>query len=174
MKNKNTILVFLALFTLVLLSRLTAHTWGFTLVGGAFLFAGAYFQDKKIAMALMLSSMLVTDAIIGFHSELIVVYFCYALFVGLGYLLTVNSDRFKIIAGSLVASVLFYLITNFAVWYGSGIYPATAAGLIESYVMAIPFFRNQLISDILFSFAFFEVAKALVKHRVLVLEKSRI
>lgn len=172
MKNKNTILVFLALFTLVLLSRLTAHTWGFTLVGGAFLFAGAYFQDKKVAMALMLISMLITDAIIGFHNELIVVYFCYAIFVGLGYLLTVNSERFKIIACSLLASVLFYLITNFAVWYGSGIYPATSAGLIESYVMAIPFFRTQLISDVIFSFAFFEVAKALVRHHVLVLQKA--
>lgn len=172
MKNKNTILVFLALFTLVLLSRLTAHTWGFTLVGGAFLFAGAYFQDKKIAMALMLSSMLISDAVIGFHPELLVVYFCYAIFVGLGYLLTVNSDRFKIIACSLLASVLFYLITNFAVWYGSGIYPATGAGLIESYVMAIPFFRTQLISDVIFSFAFFEVAKALVRHHVLVLQKA--
>lgn len=172
MKNKNTIVVFLVLFALVLLSRLTSHVWGFTLVGGAFLFAGAYFQDKKVSMALMLTSMLVTDAIIGFHSELIVVYFCYALFVGLGYLLTINSERFKILAYSLLASCLFYLITNFAVWYASGIYPATGAGLIESYTMAIPFFRTQLISDLIFSFAFFEVAKALVKHHVLVLQKA--
>jgi hypothetical protein len=172
MKNNNTILVFVALFVLVLLSRWTAHIWNFTLVGGAFLFAGAYFQDKKVSMALMLSSMLVSDFIIGFHPEMLVVYLAYAIIVGLGYLLTVQSNRLKVLGFSLLGSFLFYVITNFAVWYGSGIYPLTGAGLIECYTLAIPFYRNQLISDVVFAFAFFETAKALVKHNVLVLEKA--
>ncbi|MEQ1722511.1 MAG: DUF6580 family putative transport protein [Pseudobdellovibrio sp.] len=172
MKNTNSVLVFVALFVLILISRWTSHIWNFTLVGGAFLFAGSYFQDKKIAMALMLSSMLVTDYIIGFHSGMMVVYLAYALIVGLGYLLTVNSARFKILGFSLLGSFLFYVVTNFAVWYSGGMYPMTAEGLIQCYTMAIPFYRTQLLSDLIFAFAFFEVAKALVKHNVLVLEKT--
>jgi hypothetical protein len=172
MKNYNSVLVFVALFVLVLLSRWTSHIWNFTLVGGAFLFAGAYFQDKKISMALMLSSMLVTDYIIGFHSAMLVVYSAYAIIVGLGYLLTVQSNRLKILGFSLLGSFLFYVVTNFAVWYLGALYPMTAEGLIQSYTMAIPFYRTQLLSDLIFSFAFFEVAKALVKTKILALQKT--
>ena len=53
MKNRNTLYVFITLFVLAVFSRWMGHAWNFTLVGGAFLFAGAYFQDKKVAVALM-------------------------------------------------------------------------------------------------------------------------
>jgi hypothetical protein len=172
MKNNNSVFVFVALFVLVLLSRWSAHTWNFTLVGGAFLFAGAYFQDKKISLALMLSSMLVTDYIIGFYSGMLVVYLAYALIVGLGYLLTVQSKRLKILGFSILGSFLFFVITNFAVWYSGILYPMTAEGLIQCFTMAIPFYRTQMLSDLIFAFTFFEVAKVLVKHNVLVFKKT--
>jgi hypothetical protein len=46
----------------------------------------------------------------------------------------------------LFASVLFYLATNLEVWWVSGLYPHTREGLISCFTLAIPFFRNSLLS----------------------------
>ena len=160
MKNRNAVLVFVTLFLLAVMSRWVGHAWNFTIVGGAFLFAGAYFQDKKVAVALMLSAMLVSDLFIGFHNQMLTVYFSYLIVVALGFLLSTGASRLKIAGFALLGSTSFYLISNFGVWYGGGLYPMTAAGLAECYVMAIPFYRNQLVSDVVSAVAIFEVAKA--------------
>lgn len=159
MKNKNTILVFITLLLLTISSRWMSHLWNFTLLGGAFLFAGAFFKDKKIAVLLMLSSMLISDFVIGFHDQMIVVYFAYLITVALGFMLTPLSSRLKILGFALAGSLSFYVITNFAVWYQGVLYPLTLGGLIECYVMGIPFYKNQIMGDLLSTFAFFEVAK---------------
>ncbi len=157
---KNSITIFVALFVLTVLSRWTSHLWNFTLCGGVFLFAGAYFKDKKVSFALMLSAMLVSDAIIGFHDQMPVVYLGYAIIVGLGLLVKENAPRTQVLAFSLLGTFLFFLITNFGVWYDGRMYPPTAAGLISCYLMGLEFYRNQMISDVLTTLALFEVAKS--------------
>lgn len=159
MKNKNAILVFLTLLLLTISSRWMAHLWNFTVLGGAFLFAGAYFKDKKVAVLLMLSSMLISDFVIGFHDQMIVVYLAYLIVVALGFLLTPLSSRLKILGFAVAGSFSFYVITNFAVWYQGVLYPMSFSGLIECYVMGIPFYKNQIMGDLLSTFAFFEAAR---------------
>ena len=159
MKNKNTIIVFATLFLLAVLSRWVSHFWNFTLLGGAFLFAGAYFTDKKIAVLLMLSAMLVSDYVIGWHDQMPVVYFAYLIVVALGFLLNPQSSRLKIVGYSTLGSFIFYVVTNFAVWYQGALYPMTFSGLIQCYVMGIPFYGNQIVSDIGASLGFFEIAR---------------
>lgn len=167
MKNKNTIAIFISLLILAVLSRWVSHLWNFTLLGGAFLFAGAFFQDKKTAVALMLSSMLISDFVIGFHDQMLAVYFAYLIIVVLGFLLTTAPGRVKILGLSVLGSFSFFLITNFAVWYQGLMYPMTLSGLMDCFVMGIPFYKNQLISDVLSSFAFFEVARLLNQKSVI-------
>lgn len=159
---KNNIIVFFGLFALILLSRWSAHLWNMTLVGGALLFAGSYFQDKKIAVALMFSSMLVSDYIIGFHDQMISVYFSYLIMIALGYFLKTSSSRFKVLGFSVLGSFAFYLITNFAVWNQGVLYPKTFQGLMDCFVMAVPFYRNQLAGDLISALAFFEVARVVL------------
>jgi hypothetical protein len=47
-------------------------------------------------------------------------------------------------------SLIFFIVTNFSVWLGDNLYPLTLNGLIQCYVMAIPFFHNTLISTFIF------------------------
>lgn len=176
MKNKNIILVFITLLLLTVLSRWVSHLWNFTLLGGAFLFAGAFFKDRKISVLLMLSAMLISDFIIGFHDQMLIVYFAYLIVVALGFLLTPNSSRLKVLGFSVLGSFSFYVLTNFAVWYQGILYPVTFSGLIECYTMALPFYRNQLIGDLASSIAIFEVAKlvqGLVSHPATVEVKTK-
>jgi hypothetical protein len=54
------------------------------------------------------------------------------------------------LSASLLSSVLFFVVTNFAVWLGSGMYTADIKGFVECYVMAIPYFGNTLAGDLFY------------------------
>lgn len=56
---------------------------------------------------------------------------------------------------TLSASVFFFVVTNFAVWAGSGIYAHSFGGLVSCFTLALPFFRNTALSDALYTAALF-------------------
>jgi hypothetical protein len=63
-----------------------------------------------------------------------------------------------VVGGTLGASVLFYLITNFGVWIDPvSAYPKNFDGLVQSYIAAIPFFRNTLTGDLVYTGVLFGV-----------------
>jgi hypothetical protein len=68
-----------------------------------------------------------------------------------------------VIAAALASSVSFFLISNFDVWIATNLYPKNLAGLITSYTLALPFFRNALEGDLLFTAAMF-ASPLLVRH----------
>lgn len=156
---KNEIVVGFLLVTLLVFSRMTAHLWNLTAVGGVALFAGSYFSKKSSAFLVVISGLFISDMILGFHDQMASVYFSYALISGLGFLLTLRSSRWQIFLMSLTGGLLFFLITNFAVWYGGLMYSQTASGLMQSYIMGLPFFRNQIAADIFSALILFELAK---------------
>ena len=49
---------------------------------------------------------------------------------------------------SLVASTLFFLITNGAVWYANPTYSQDVNGLILAYAAGLPFFLNFLLGTV--------------------------
>ncbi len=156
---KNEILTGLLLVALLIFSRLTSHIWNLTAVGGVALVAGAFFSKKSYALIVVFTGLFISDMVLGFHDQMVSVYFSYALIVGLGFLLTPQSPRRNVFFSSLTGAILFFLITNFSVWYGSLFYPQTASGLMESYIMGLPFFRNQIIADIVSALILFELVK---------------
>jgi hypothetical protein len=161
MKNSS-LLVFTGLFLAAVLSRLMPHYWNLTLTGAVFVFAGSYFKDRKISAALMMSSLLFSDFIIGFHNQMIAVYAGFFSMILAGTFLNMNSSRVKIFGTAFLASLLFFIVSNFGVWYEGQLYPMTFSGLIECYVMGIPFFGKQMIGDVGFSVGLFELAKRLL------------
>ena len=61
------------------------------------------------------------------------------------------GTKFKSISvGNIfLSSTVFFLISNFGVWLLG--YPHTLEGLITCYTLAIPFFGNTLIGDLMFT-----------------------
>ncbi len=47
-----------------------------------------------------------------------------------------------------VPATAFFVVTNFAVWAARSMYASTAAGLLECYVRALPFYRVMLAGDV--------------------------
>ena len=64
-----------------------------------------------------------------------------------------------------VGSIVFFLITNLGSWFAmTEDYPRTLAGLVDCYIAGLPFFRNTLTGDLVFSAAFFGIAYLVKAH----------
>jgi len=56
----------------------------------------------------------------------------------------------KLTGMGIVASIFFFLYTNFGWWLLSNMYPHNLDGLIQCYIMGLPFFKNNLIGNLIF------------------------
>jgi hypothetical protein len=128
------------------------------------IFGGAALKNKKLAFALPLFSMLISDALYqalymakltdmqGFYQGQGI---NYLLFAGLSFIgIAMRKINITNIAVASVAGpVLYFLASNFATWAGHGGYnlPMTGAGLYQTYILALPFFYGSLAATLIFS-----------------------
>jgi hypothetical protein len=137
------------------LTRFLPHPPNFTAVGALALFGAANLQDKKLAIFLPLLVMAFTDLFIPFGFDK-GVYLSFILTGFIGIVLSRKISFKNTIIASVSSSVVFFLITNLVIWNTiSPLYPTTLAGQLESYTMAIPFFKNTLMGDLFFNGLFF-------------------
>lgn len=159
-------IIFIAsLIIVAAVMRLVPHWPNFTPIAAIALFGGAALSRKWIAFLLPLTAMLISDVIIGFHSYIAAVYISFAITVLMGISISKSKKVYKIGLTSVASSLLFFVITNFAVWYGSPFYPQSVAGLIECYAAGLPFFNdgslglsflmNGIIGDLFYNGIFF-------------------
>ena len=83
------------------------------------------------------------------------IYGSIATIVIIGMILLRKVNLPRVIGSSLLASLAFFLISNFGVWLSDHDYPINAAGLLLCYEMAIPFFKNTLMGDLVYSAVLF-------------------
>ncbi len=173
----------LTLLTILILAtalfRLVPHWPNFTPVAALALFGAASFDRKWLGLVIPLAAMLLSDALIGFHGSMGAVYTCFALIWIIGLWSLQRPSAGRIAMASIVSSLLFFLITNFVVWYGSSFYPQSAAGLVGCYVAGLAFyngtsfFLNGLLGDLFFSAVLFG-SYYLLQQRFTVLRPVRL
>ena len=147
-KYKSYILPICLIFILSF-SRIIPHSPNFTPVLAVGIFSGFYFKNFILGFFIVVSSMFLGDFYMGFHNTMFFTYASLSAAVLLGVL--IKHFKFKeILISGLVSSAIFFIITNFGVWILSGMYVKNFSGLLQSYVMAIPFFHNTLISTFLY------------------------
>lgn len=147
----------LIVFSLILIavaSRYLPHPANFTPMLAISLFAGAHFASKKLSLFLPVCALLISDLLIGFHDQMIPVYGISLLLVVAGWRLRISSSVSKIALWSLSGSVLFFLVTNFYVWL-AGYYSYDLNGLVQCFIMAVPFFQNSLLGDLFYTTVLF-------------------
>lgn len=152
--NKLGLAIALILIAFAVVSRIMPHPANFAPIAAVALFGGAILP-RKLAVTVPLIAMMVSDLFIGLHPLIMFTWGAFALIALL------SSARFKritplgVVGSSVGASVLFYLVTNFGVWIEGRLYSQTLSGLIQCYYNALPFFRNTLLGDIIFTSALF-------------------
>jgi len=139
----------ICLILILSFSRLIPHPWNFTPVLATGIFAGFYFKQFYLSLFIVIFSMFIGDLYLGFHSTMFFTYISLAVAVILG--LYIKHFKFiEILFSGLVSSISFFIITNFGAWLTLEMYEKNFVGLLQSYIMAIPFFHNTLISTFLY------------------------
>ena len=155
----------------VALMRILPHPYNFAPVTAMALFSGAHFPCRPWAFAVPLAAMILSDLALealfgyGIHEQLPVVYLSFLGIVALGMLLRGRRAALPVLGASLVASVFFFLTTNFGVWVFQRLYPLTWEGLVACYAAAIPFFGSTLAGDLFYTGLLFG-AFALAERRI--------
>jgi hypothetical protein len=132
-------------------SRLVPHPPDFSPIAAIALFGGATFANKRAAFLVPLAALFLSDLVLGFYAITPVVYGAFAIIACLGLWLRRRRTVGRIAGAAIAGAFLFFALTNLGVWAISGWYPKTPAGLIECYAAAIPFFRNTLLSNLLYA-----------------------
>lgn len=143
------IMILAAAFSRLLTNKF--EIWNFTPIIAMSLFSGAEIRDKRFAFLVPLIAMLITDVFLGFYTGILVTYSALMIITAFGFLLRNRVNVFSVILGSLGASVIFFLVTNFALLYPTTLYPHTLQGIMASYTAGIPFFKNALAGDLIYS-----------------------
>ncbi len=150
---KGLISPFLIIFFAIVL-RLIPHAANFAPIAAMALFGGCYL-NKRYALVVPLIAMFISDYFLGFHNTMPFVYGSFVIAGVIGLWLKSHKTLFNVIAATFISSLLFFLITNFGVWFVGKLYTKTFDGLIQSYFFAIPFFRNTLLGDLFYVGLFF-------------------
>lgn len=140
--------------------RLMPHLPNMTPLGALAIWGGMRLQPKT-SFGVIMATMIISDAFLGFHDT---VWFVYGSLLLIAFLATrIKRVNFLNAAGMTVAgSLLFFLVTNFGVWYMSRfyavpMYPADISGLLASYTAGLPFLKATLLGDAIYTAGFFAV-----------------
>ncbi len=140
--------------------RWLALPFSFTPVLASLLYFGARMPRKQLwaPIAILAASDIYLNRVVynfPFNVDQLMTWAFYAGVLLLGAFAIKGWLPVRIGASALGSSVGFFLVSNFAVWLAGTLYPMTASGLATCYVAGLPFFRNALLSDLLFASVFF-------------------
>jgi hypothetical protein len=166
-QNKLNIILAIGLIVLAASARIVnqeLHLYNLAPVAAIGLFAGAILKDKRIAFLLPLLSLLISDIYIelfpinaqqrGFYGiEQFFVYGAMLLVTILGMTMK-KVDAGRVLGYSLTGSAIFFIVSNFGS-YVSGMYGYGLESISTTYVMALPFFKNTILGDLIGNTALF-------------------
>lgn len=163
---ENKWLLVYALVILAVASRLLPHPMNFAPIGAIGLFSGAYLQDKR-AWLVPLLALFISDFFIGFYNPIVMlsVYASFAIGTLIGrFCLSSKRSVVRIVGACLGTATVLFILSNFALWAATDLYPHSIAGLTACYINAIPFYGNTLAGDLFYSFILFGLYEFGIKY----------
>ena len=163
------------LILLAAMSRLLPHPPNFAPIGGMTLFGVAYYSKRHWAFIIPIIAMWISDLVLNnviygqyfphfvwFYQGCFFTYGSFILIGLLGLFLLKKINAQNLFITSLLASVVFFALSNFGVWFSTTIYPKNISGLIGCYIAGLPFFKNTILGDLVYTsvlFGSFEYAQ---------------
>jgi hypothetical protein len=128
---------------------------------------GAVYFPTKLKFTVPLVALFLSDIVLNMHysapllaPEIVCRYFALALVGWLGLTMANRPSWKTLLPASLAGSTLFYVVTNVFSWLSDPGYVKNFAGLIQALTVGLPqysatptwmFFRNSIVSDLLFT-----------------------
>ena len=171
-KNLESYFLPIVLILILSFSRLIPHPPNFTPIIAVAILSSYFFKNIYLSCATLLISMLLADAFIGFYSNMLFVYLSLLLIVFIFHKISEKMNFKNLFICGFIGSLIFFIISNFGVWVlGSpGVldlpYEKNLNGLVECYILAIPFFGNTFLSTLIFSYTAIFIYKSFNKHYI--------
>ena len=157
----------ISLILILVFARLIPHPPNFTPIIAAAIVSGYFFKNINLSLLTLLIAMLISDLFIGFYENVIFVYASLLLITFVFHKIS-NKINFKnLFIYGFAGSLIFFAVSNLGVWaLGSpGVYDIAyernLSGLIECYILAIPFFGNTFLSTVIFAYPAIFIYKSL-------------
>jgi hypothetical protein len=150
----NPILLFYVLAAIVL--RLLPHPWNLAPVGAMFLFSAATFRTRLQGWLVPLAALVVSDFFTAqflHHGQGMFNWMVWISFsvVGLvGWILRSKITPLRVAGTAIAGGLTFFIVVDFGLWLGGHMYPKTFTGLLECYIAALPFLRNDVIGNLVY------------------------
>ena len=148
----------ISLILILALARLIPHPPNFTPIIAVAIMSGYFFKNINLSFLALIVAMLVSDLFTGFYENVIFVYASLLLITFIFYKIS-NKISFKnLFIYGFAGSLIFFIVSNFGVWaLGSpGVYDIAYEknlnGLMQCYILAIPFFGNTFLSTLIFAY----------------------
>ncbi len=166
-------------------SRLIPHPANFAPIGAMALFGAAYFHQRYLSFIIPIISMWISDLVLNnivygqyfdhfvwFYPGFYWTYGAFILIGLLGFLLLKKVKIQNALVAGILSSIVFFIVSNFGVWASTTMYPKDFSGLMICYTAGLPFFKNTLLGDLVYTgilFGVFEFAQ----HRFPVLQLKK-
>lgn len=168
--------IIILMILLAALSRFLPHPPNFTPLGAIALFGAAYFSKKQLAFLIPLAAWWISDLALNniVYAEYYpsfswagypAAYLCLGLIILLGFVFLKKVTALRVIGTATLAAVVFFLVTNFTSMLSSPLYTKDLNGLVQSYIAGLPFFRNTLAGNLIYSALLFGVYEWFVVRR---------
>ena len=157
----------ISLILILAFARLIPHPPNFTPIIAVAIMSGYFFKNINLSFLVLIVAMLLSDLFIGFYENVFFVYASLLLITFVFYKISKKINFKNLFIYSFTGSLIFFLVSNFGVWIlGSpGVnniaYAKDFNGLVECYILAIPFFGNTFLSTLIFAYPAIFIYKTL-------------
>jgi hypothetical protein len=157
----------IGLILILAFARLIPHPPNFTPIIAVAIMSGYFFKNINLSFLVLIVAMLLSDLFIGFYENIIFVYASLLLITFVFYKISNKINYKNLLIYGFAGSLIFFIVSNFGVWaLGSpGVYDVAyeknLTGLIECYILAIPFFGNTFLSTLIFAYPAIFIYKSL-------------
>lgn len=145
----------LILILILVLARLIPHPPNFTPIIAVAIMGSFFFRNLYLSFSIIIISMLLADAFIGFHNNMFFVYLSLLVIAYIFFQIRTKIKLQNLFICGFLGSIIFFLISNFGVWFLSDMYEKNLNGLLLCYFFALPFFVNTVLSTIFFTYCAF-------------------
>jgi len=129
--------------------RFLPHPPNLTPLSAMAIFGGATLS-KRYALLLPLAAWVLSDLAIGLDATFPFTWGSVLIAGCIGLWVRRRKSYATLLAAAVANSILFFLVTNFGVWLVGGLYSHTLEGLVQCYTLAVPFYRNTLVGDLVY------------------------
>tara|TARA_Y100000590_G_scaffold410245_1_gene503127 strand:- start:289 stop:825 length:537 start_codon:yes stop_codon:yes gene_type:complete len=157
----------ISLIVILAFARLIPHPPNFTPIIAVAIMSGYFFKNINLSFLVLIVAMLFSDLFIGFYENVFFVYASLLLITFVFYKISKKINFKNLFIYSFAGSLIFFIVSNFGVWVlGSpGVnniaYAKDFNGLVECYILAIPFFGNTFLSTLIFAYPAIFIYKSL-------------